>query len=622
MPQTIKKLEELLQKANSLPTCPGVYIMRDKNDKIIYIGKSRKLKNRVSQYFQQSKKNTKTARMVSAVESFDYFVCKTEIEALTLENSLIKQHSPKYNIKLKDAKSYPYIKISNDEYPTIRVTRTRSADKGKYYGPFSGTVIAYSILDILNKSLGIPNCKRRFPQDFGKERPCIYYQMNKCCGLCTGKVSKEEYQELISCASHILKGNIGEATKMLNEQMYRLAEEENFEAAAKCRDTVKALERLNQKQNVVASPDTNMDVFGFYTDEIISCMSIMCIRNGVVTDKTDFVFNSDAIINEETLSGFVAEHYIHSADIPKNILLSFDIDNEDISVLEEFLSHEKEHRVYIKKPERGDSKKLVDIALGNAEEKARQTKIETEKEEGVLFRLAQMLNLETVPERIEAYDISNIGSENITAGMIVYQNAKPQKSDYRLFKIKTVLQGVDDYASMREAITRRIKHLKEDKTGAYSCFPDLLLIDGGKGHVSVVKEVLKEQAIDIPVFGMVKDDYHKTRALCTDTEEINISKERAVFMLIYGIQEEVHRFTVGKTTQAKRATLKRSHLEAIQGIGPSKAKKLLNSFGSLSALRAASENEIAEVKGISKTDAHNVFEYFNQQRNKNENNNR
>ena len=614
MPQTVKRLEELLQKANSLPSCPGVYIMKDKNGKIIYIGKSRKLKNRVSQYFQQSKKNTKTARMVSAVESFDYILCKTEIEALTLENALIKQHTPKYNIKLKDAKSYPYIKITNAEYPTIKVTRTRAADKGKYYGPFSGTAVAYSILDILNKSLGIPNCKRRFPQDFGKERPCIYYQMNKCCGLCTGNVSKEEYQKLISCASHILKGNIGEATKMLNEQMYRLADEERFEAAAKCRDTVKALEKLNQKQNVVASPDTNMDVFGFYTDDIISCMSIMCIRNGVVNDKTDFVFNSDAIINEETLSGFIAEHYIHSDDIPKNILISFDLDQEDIAVLEEFLNREGEHRVYIKKPERGDNKKLIDVAVGNAEEKARQTKIETEKEEGVLLRLAQLLNLETVPERIEAYDISNIGNENITAGMIVYQNAKPFKSDYRLFKIKTVLDGVDDYASMREALTRRIKHLKEDKIGAYSVYPDLLLIDGGKGHVSVVKEVLREEQIDIPVFGMVKDDYHKTRALCTDSEEINISKERAVFMLIYGIQEEVHRFTVGKTTQAKRATLKHSHLESIKGIGPSKAKKLLYSFGSLGALRNASEDEIGAIKGISSTDAHNVFEYFKQQR--------
>ena len=621
MPQTIKRLEELLQKANSLPLCPGVYIMRDRNGKIIYVGKSRKLKNRVSQYFQQSKKNTKTFRMVTAAEDFDYILCKTEIEALTLENSLIKQHSPKYNIKLKDAKSYPYIKITDEEYPKIQFTRARGSDKGKYYGPFSGSSIAYSILDILNKSLGIPSCKRRFPQDFGKERPCIYYQMNQCCGLCTGKVSKEEYNSLIACASDILKGNIRSATDILTRQMYELAGEERFEAAAKCRDTIKALERLNQKQNVVASPDTNMDVFGFFADDVVSCMSVMCIRNGAVSDKRDFVFNSDAIITEETLASFIAEHYIHSDDIPKVILVSFDLDSEDQQTLEEFLSREKGQRVYIKKPERGANKELLNVVLGNAAEKARQTRIETEKDESVLLRLAELLKLETLPERIEAYDISNIGAENITAGMIVYENAKPLKSDYRLFKIKTLSGGTDDYASMKEAVGRRIKRLSED-SGAFSVYPDLMLIDGGRGHVSAVKEVLAEEGVDIPVFGMVKDDFHKTRALCTESEEINIARERAVFMLIYGIQEEVHRFTVGKVMKAKSATLKRSSLENIDGIGPSKAKKLLTGFGTVGALKNASESEIAAIKGISATDARNVFEYFNKQKVKDENNNR
>ena len=298
MPQTQQRLEELLQKANSLPLCPGVYIMRDKKARIIYVGKSRKLKNRVSQYFQQSKKNTKTSRMVNAAEDFEYIVCTTEIEALTLENSLIKQHSPKYNIKLKDAKSYPYIKVTNDEYPRIVFTRTRASDKGRYYGPFSGSAIAYSILDILYKSIGIPNCKKRFPQDIGKERPCIYYQMGQCCGLCTGQVSKEEYDRLVGCACDVLKGNIRSAVAILETQMYAYAESERFEAAAKCRDTIKALERLNQRQNVVASPDTNTDVFGFYTDELVSTMSVMYVRGGVVTDKADFVFNSDAIVDE------------------------------------------------------------------------------------------------------------------------------------------------------------------------------------------------------------------------------------------------------------------------------------------------------------------------------------
>ncbi len=604
------KQDILLEKANSLPFSPGVYIMRDKNQKIIYVGKSRKLKNRVSQYFQNSKKNTKTFRMVSAVDDFDYIVCKTEIEALSLENSLIKQNSPKYNIKLKDAKSYPYIKITNEEYPKIVFTRTRSSDKGRYYGPFSGSAIAYSILDILYKSLGIPNCKRKFPQDIGKDRPCVYYQIKQCCGLCTGNVSKEEYASLIACANDVLKGNITSATKLLEEQMIRFAENEKFESAAKCRDTIKALERLNQKQNVVANPNTNMDVFGFYSDDVVSCMSVMYVRNGVVNDKADFLFNSDAIVDPEALSSFLAEHYMQRDDIPQTLLLSFALDQDEIETLENFLSLRAQHKIYIKTPIRGKNKELSAVVVGNAAEKVRQAKLSAQKDEGVLIALTQLLHLETVPQRIEAYDISNIGKENITAGMVVYENGKPLKSDYRLFKMRSLINTTDDYASMREAITRRIKHLKEDKVGAFSVYPDILLIDGGKGHVAVVKEVLKSEQVDIPVFGMVKDDYHKTRALCTDTEEINIARERSIYMLIYGIQEEVHRFTVGKVRNAKRATLKRSALENITGIGPSKAKKLLGAFGTLSALKKATESEIRAVKGISDADAHNVFEYF------------
>ena len=610
MPTTLTRLEELLKKANTLPLCPGVYIMRDKSAKIIYVGKSRKLKNRVSQYFQNSRKNTKTSRMVNAVEDFDYILCKTEIEALTLENSLIKQHSPKYNIKLKDAKSYPYIKITEGEYPRIIFTRTRGSDKGKYYGPFSGSAIAYSILDILYKSLGIPSCKRRFPDDIGKERPCIYYQMKQCCGLCTGKVSREEYNSLIHCAANILRGNVSEAVELLSEQMLSFAEQENFEAAARCRDTIRALDRLNQKQSVLASPDTNMDVFGFFSDGVVSCVSSMYIRNGAVSDKADFLFNSDAITDSESLASFVADHYMQRDYIPKSILLSFELDDEDTELLEAFLSEKACHRVYVKRPERGVNHSLVSVVCKNAEEKARQVALDTQKDEGVLFTLANILCLESLPERIEAYDISNIGKENITAGMVVYKNAKPSKADYRLFKMRTLVNTTDDYASMQEALRRRIKHLKEDESGSFSEYPDLMLIDGGKGHVSSVKEVLREEGVDIAVFGMVKDDFHKTRALCTDTEEINIARERSVFMLIYKIQEEVHRFTVDKVMAAKRSTMKHSSLEKIDGIGPAKAKRLLDGFGTVTALKAASESEIKAIKGISETDAHKVYEYF------------
>lgn len=610
MPQSKKRLEELLEKANALPLTPGVYIMKDKTGNVVYVGKSRKLKNRVSQYFQQSKKSFKTERMVAAAEDFEYFLCKTEIEALSLENTLIKKYNPKYNIKLKDAKSYPYIKITNEEYPKIVFSRTRIADKGKYYGPFSGNSVAYAILDILHKFLGIPNCKRSFPRDIGKQRPCLYYQLNRCCGVCTGKVSKEEYLSLIACATNVLKGNISSATDFLKEKMQEFSENEKFEAAAKCRDTIKALEKLNQKQSVVAAPDTNADIFGFFADGVASCMSVICVRNGLVNDKADFVFNGDAITDGEALSAFLVEHYLEKEYIPKNIILSFDLDLEEISALEQFLFEKCNHRVTVKKAERGVFRELCVTATDNATEKVRQIKLNAQKDETVLISLASLLKLESVPERIEAYDISNVGSENITAGMVVYKNARPSKNDYRLFSIKGVTDAPDDYASMKEAIRRRIKHLKTDKTSSFSEYPDLMLIDGGKGHVSSVLEVLEEEKISIPVFGMVKDEYHKTRALCTDKEEINIAAMQSIYMLIYKIQEEVHRFTVDKVMKAKSSALKHSSLEKIAGIGPTKAKRLLSSFKTLSAIKTATPEEISFVKGISEKDAERIYLFF------------
>ncbi len=611
MPHTIKRTDELLEKANSLPLCPGVYIMKDKEGKVIYVGKSRKLKNRVSQYFQNSKKNYKTSRMVYNAESFDYILCQTEIEALTLENTLIKQHSPKYNIKLKDAKAYPYIKVTDEAYPRIVFTRTRISDKAKYFGPFSGTATVYTLLDILHKSLGIPNCKKKFPKDIGKERPCLYYQIGQCCGLCTGKISVEEYNSLIKCAVEILRGNTAEAKNNITQQMMTFAENEQFEAAAKCRDTIDALDRLHQKQHVVASPDTQMDVFGFWKDDFCSCISCLYVRGGAVIDNTDYIFGSDIEIDENTLSTFLVEHYSMRESIPKEIIVSFELDEVDTYTLEQYFAQIAGRKVIVRKPERGDTKKLCDTVVANARQKAVQSKIEAQKDETILTSLAKLLELESIPERIEAYDVSNIGTENITAGMVVYKNGKASKQDYRSFNIKTV-EGTDDYGAMREAMSRRIRHLLDDTSGSFSEYPDLILIDGGKGHVAVVREVMKDYGISLPVFGMVKDDYHKTRALCTDTAEINIAKDRAIFTLIYKIQEEVHRFTVGKTTNAKRSTLKHSSLEKIRGIGPTKAKKLLQAFGTLSALKSASEEQITKVAGITASDAHQIYLYFNQ----------
>lgn len=612
MPQTEKRTKELLEKANSLPLCPGVYIMKDKNNKVIYVGKAKRLKNRVSQYFQNSRKNIKTERMVRLAEDFEYIVCSSEIEALTLENTLIKQHSPKYNIRLKDAKSYPYIKITAERYPRLVYTRTRLSDKAKYFGPFTGTSTVFSVLDVVRKTLGIPSCKRKFPADIGKERPCLYYQMNQCCGVCTGKVSEEEYNSLIRCASDILRGNTAEAVKALEARMLEFAEAEKFESAARCRDTIRALERLGQKQHMVASPGTEQDIFGIYSDERCTCISAMYVRDGAVIDKADYIYGANIIADSTTLSGFLCEHYRVRDYIPKNIITSFELEDEDIQMLSEYLCQRAGRKITVKRAERGDLHKLCDTADENAAEKARQYVIDARKDDAVLFELAELLSLEVIPERIEAYDVSNIGSDNKTCGMIVCENGKFNRADYRSFNIKSV-EGTDDYASMREALTRRLEHLLKDQSGSFSKYPDLILLDGGRGHVSVAKQLMSQMGIDIAVYGMVKDDYHKTRALCTENDEINIAKLRSVFMLIYGIQEEVHRFSVSKTTNAKRKTLRHSSLEKIDGIGQKKAALLLKTFGGLEGVKRAGEEELAAAKGISRADAQRIAAYFSKE---------
>lgn len=599
----------LLQKANALPVRPGVYIMKNAQGSVIYVGKSRKLKNRVSQYFHNGEKNVKTANMVRQVKDFDYYVCDTEIEALSLENTLIKQYSPKYNIRLKDAKSYPYIKISEGEYPRLLMTRKREGDKGKYFGPYSGTSTVYSVINTLSAVLGLPTCKRVFPRDIGKERPCLYYQMKKCCGVCTGNVSAEEYREKIKYASEVLRGNTGEVKRSLKEKMLEAAESERFEAAAKYRDTLSALDRLGQKQKVVAAPDTEHDIIALYKDDVCSCISAFYIRDGAVNDKSEFVFGKDRIVDESNIAAFITELYRVREYIPRSILLSFELEEDERLLISDYLSGLAGHKVNLRTPERGDMKTLCDMVYDNAAEKARDYRNEAEKDEGVLLRLMELLGLEFYPDRIEAYDISNLGHEHITAGMIVCEDGKLKRSDYRSFKIKSVTEGNDDYASMREALSRRFAHL-DDEEGSFRNLPDLILLDGGRAHVSVVKELLTELGIDVPVFGMVKDDFHKTRALCTECEEISIARENALFVFIYKLQEEVHRFTVSRMSQAKSKTLTRSSLTKIKGIGDAKAKELLKALGGYTAVKSASLEALVAVKGISRADAENIIEYF------------
>lgn len=610
---TESTLALLRTKASELPKTPGIYIMKDKNGKVIYVGKSRSLKDRVSQYFHlSSDANLKTYRMVSQIDDFEVILCDTEIEALTLENTKIKQYTPKYNILLKDSKSYPYIKVTMDqEYPRISMTRKRISDGAKYFGPYSGTSVVYGVIGILERTLGIPMCKRVFPRDIGKERPCIYKQLGRCVAPCDGSISQNDYYKLMQCAVNILKGNTKDAVKALTEQMYDHAENERFEEAARCRDGIESMKHLGEGQKVVGGPDDEFDVIAVYGDDLSTSISIFYIRSGIIMDSENFVFGASEIAIDngyEYMTSFLSELYSKREYIPSEILLDFDFEESERSLTENYVRLLSKRAISIKIPQKGNNKKLCEMVRLNAIEQAKQYKSRAEHDTKVLAKLSEMLALESLPERIEAYDISNLGNEHITAGMIVSENGKLKKSDYRVFKIK-YQDGADDYSAMREVIKRRLEHLS-DANGSFSNTPDLILLDGGKTHVGAVKEVMRELNIYIPVFGMVKDEHHKTRTIVTENDEISIAKEQSVFVFVYKLQEEVHRFTVSKMDNSKRKTLKKSSLEKIDGIGPSKAKAVLTYFKTVSALKNAQVDEIEKVSGIGKKDAQKIFEFF------------
>ncbi len=600
-------LEKLRDKANSLPLSPGVYIMKNSDGNVIYVGKSKKLKNRVTSYFTGQGHSVKTAKMVSLVRDFDYIVCKTEIEALTLENVLIKRHSPRYNIKLKDAKSYPYIKVTNEDFPKLYVTRERKSDRAKYFGPYQSSQGAHSALDAVMRIFALATCKRTFPKDIGRERPCIYRDMGRCVAPCTGKVSSAEYRALVKCAEWVLDGNIKATKNMLASEMNTASENMEFERAATLRDSIFALERLSEKQKVVADSKVNRDVFAIYTSETEGVMAMLSVRSGALVNKNEYILSVNELTSPEDAVSLIVDYYDTAGNIPREVILDFPIGEEDISLLSEYLSLETKYKVSVKVPERGDGRALCDMALANAKESARQYRLEGEREDKNLKRFSELLGLAFVPKRIEAYDISNIGNENITASMIVYKDGKPKKSEYRIFTVKTTL-GADDYGSMREVLGRRFAHMG-DGTVSLGESPDLILLDGGVAHVNTVLSVMEERGIEIPIFGMVKDDFHKTRAITDGEREISIALDPGVYAFVYGIQEEAHRFAVKSSQSAKIRTLTRSSLEKIQGIGPRKAKILLSAIP-LGKIRTSSEEELQKIKGISKTDAENIYRYY------------
>lgn len=597
----------LREKASLLPLSPGVYIMRGDGGKVIYVGKSKKLKNRVSQYFHETDfKSVKTDMMTSLVRDFEYIVCDTETEALTLENSLIKLYKPRYNIKLKDDKSYPYISVNmHDEYPRFTVTRKREDPRALYFGPYSGTTVVYGIINAMQKTFGLPACNRRFPRDKGKVTHCIYRQIG-CLAPCDENVTSEQYRESFSEAVDFLSGNYKKITDELTEKMLYASENEMFEAAAVCRDRIRAIEKLREKQKVVASPEVERDVISAYAGDAVSAVCVFYIRGGKLTDSEIFYFSGGEILDSSALCSFICELYVRREYIPKEITVGGELSESDKELCESWLSEKTNRKVNLTLPLRGEKKKLCDMAKENAEQKCKEYLLSSQKTDKTLARLASLAGLETVPERIEAFDISNIGDEHITAGMVVFENGKPKKSDYRIFRMKTVSTR-DDYASMREAVSRRCAHFSDD--GAVA--PDLFLIDGGAAHVSAAKQAMREAGYDIPTLGMVKDDKHRTRALVgEDGDEIQILSEQQVYSLIYKIQEEVHRFTISKMMGGKRKAEKTSVLENVSGVGKAKAKALLAVFGGLSAIKQADISELCRVKGITESIAKNIKEYF------------
>ena len=668
--QSRETLEYLRRKAALLPKSPGVYIMENACGKVIYVGKSRALKNRVSQYFHGSH-DLKTTKMASNVNDFRYITCDTEMEALVMENNLIKQYNPKYNILLKDSKSYPYIRITDGEYPRVVLSRRRD-EKGMFFGPYSGAGVVYSVISTLERVLGLPSCKRKFPEDIGKGRPCVYRQIGRCCGVCAGDVSAAEYAELIGCAVQFLKGNTDAVEKSLYDRMLRASDEERYEEAARCRDALASLKKLGQTQKTQLPRDTDCDVVAFSSHEGCDCAAVIYIRGGKICDSEYFTFGADEItgadnaqsmadstgsmtgetvgeksmadgtggedktasagivpngaadvycaepdddgdeesVEETPMSAFIVGLYRGREYIPPEILLSFDMPEGEKNLIGAYLGERAGHKVTLRTPKRGEARSLCLMAQRDAVRHSETRRKRDEDDERVLVRLASLLSLEVVPQRIEAYDISNLGSEHITAGMIVADGGKLRKSDYRVFRIKGQ-DAPDDYSAMRQTLMRRIAHIGDGEDSSLSCEPDLILLDGGAGHVGVARELFRDADCHIPVFGMVKDEHHKTRTLVSDTNEVSIAREAEVFRFIYKLQEEVHRFTVSRMSAAKRKTLKTSSLEKISGIGPAKAKKLMSHFKTLSALKEASEEEISAVSGISCADAEAVFAFFN-----------
>ena len=602
------KMQELRKKAMALPLLPGVYIMHDKSGEIIYIGKAKALKNRVSQYFgSQNNHAEKVRRMVDNVDDFEYIITDSEFEALILECSLIKQHTPKYNILLKDDKGYSYIRVSSGDWGRLSYVLQKKDDGAQYIGPYKSSYYVKSAVEEANKIFMLPTCNRRFPQDFRKGRPCLNYHIKQCMAPCTGRVKLKDYRESLAQALDFLKGGSSNSIKQLTSQMEEAAENLEFERAARIRDKINAVKKMGEKQKVVANKVLDEDVIASFTDDGKICFQVFRFEGGRLFDRESFIFDSGD--SESEYEEFLLGYYTIRNDVPKNIALDRNFDG--IEAIAQWLSEKRGNKVNVTVPQRGEQAQLVSMCRSNAAEALAQKKGATVREYGVLEELKETLGLEKLPEYIESYDISNLaGTENV-AGMIVYKNGKPLKSAYKKFKIKG-FEGQDDYASMAEVISRRFDeyYKAEDKNEGFGKLPDLILLDGGKGQVAAVKQVLERMNINVPLFGMVKDDKHRTRAVTGDGGEIAISSKRALFTFLSKMQDEVHRFAIGYHHARRSKNTFKSSLTNIDGVGEVRAKSLLKYFRTIDNISKADLTELENAPKMTKDSALAVYRYF------------
>ncbi len=595
----------------ALPLSPGVYIMKNKNRDIIYIGKAKALKNRVSQYFgSQNNHPEKVRRMVENVFDFEYIITDSEFEALILECSLIKQHKPKYNILLKDDKGYSYIKVSNEPWRRISYVLQKADDDATYIGPYKSSFYVKDSVEQAQKIFRLPTCNRRFPQDFRKGRPCLNFHIKQCCAPCTGKVKLTDYNEYVDEALAFLKGGDAKSIKALTSKMNEAAENLEFERAAKIRDQINSIKKMRDKQKVVDVSNEDIDYIAFAQNDKKGSFEVFRFSGGRLFDRENFIVDDPG--DGATARGeFLLRYYSIRDDIPREIKLDAGID--DTEILEQWLSEKRGSRVYISVPQRGENKHIIDMCLQNAFETLGQLQGIAGKQYSVLEALKEMLGLQQVPYYIESYDISNTsGAENV-CGMIVFENAKPKKSAYKKFKIKS-FDGQDDYSSMAEVITRRFAEYKKasdsDEKSGFAKLPDLILLDGGKGQVGVVEPILKEMGIDVPVFGMVKDDKHRTRAIVSSDGEIAIKPNQSVFSFVTQIQDEVHRFAITYHRNSRKRSMKSSTLKGIDGIGEVRAKALLKYFRTLDNIKNATVSELEKAPKMTHDSALSVYKHF------------